>query len=168
MRTLEYRPIGIIHSPHKELAGMPIQSAGAAGVEGWVKIDPSFEEGLKDLEGFSHIILLYHFHKAGQVRLRVTPFLDSQLRGVFATRAPARPNPIGISIVELNAVEGNRLEISNVDILDETPLLDIKPFIPESDRIEEVRIGWLSSGGREMRRRRSDDRFDGESESSSA
>lgn len=163
MSGVEYQPIGIIHSPHRELSGMPIQPSGAVGVNGWVEVYPAYTDGLKDLEGFSHIILLYHLHKADEAWLHVTPFLDDTPRGVFATRAPARPNPIGLSVVALRGIEGGRLEIVNVDILDGTPLLDIKPFIPDTDRIEEVRIGWLSSSGSRMRRRKADDRFGAES-----
>jgi tRNA-Thr(GGU) m(6)t(6)A37 methyltransferase TsaA len=114
---------------------------------------------LKDLEGFSHIILIYHFHQAGPTRLTVTPFLDTEPRGVFSTRAPTRPNPIGLSIVRLLGVEGNVLRLSNVDILDGTPLLDIKPYVADFDRPRRTRAGWLKRARGQVRTKRSDDRF---------
>ncbi len=138
-----YRSIGVIHTPFKELENMPIQPSGAAGVRGTVELFPEFADGLKDLDGFSHLILLYHFHESRGYKLIVTPFLDSEPRGVFATRAPKRPNPIGLSIVRLVQVRGYTLDIENVDILDGTPLLDIKPYVPEFDHQENCRIGWL-------------------------
>ena len=138
---------------------MPIQPSGAHGIEGLVEILPPYIDGLQDLVGFSHIILLYHFHKTDRVDLVVTPFLDSKPRGVFATRAPTRPNPIGLSIVELNGIEHNKLHISNVDILDGTPLLDIKPYIPEFDHYPDVEVGWLSFSEEESQPKVSDDRF---------
>ena len=159
MSTIELQPIGIIHSPFKDIKGMPIQPSGAHGTEGLVEILPPYIDGLQDLVGFSHIILLYHFHKTDRVDLVVTPFLDSKPRGVFATRAPTRPNPIGLSIVELNGIEHNKLHISNVDILDGTPLLDIKPYIPEFDHYPDVEVGWLSSSEKESQPKVSDDRF---------
>ena len=139
---IEYTPIGTIHTPFKKVEGMPVQTKGAEGVPGTIEIDPGFAEGLKDLDGFSHVFLLYHFHRAGTRRLEVTPFLDSTPRGVFATRAPRRPNPIGLSVVRLKSVEGNVLHVENVDILDGTPLLDIKPLVPRFDITEELRSGW--------------------------
>ena len=160
MDTITYHPIGIIHSPFKALEGMPIQPSAATGIQGWVEINPEYAEGLQDLAGFSHIILLYHFHQAGNVSLRVKPFLDETLRGVFSTRAPVRPNPIGLSIVKLLAVQGTRLEIQNVDILDGTPLLDIKPYIPQMENLEDVQIGWLSNGIDNLRDTKADDRFE--------
>ncbi len=138
---------------------MPIQPAGAAGVQGTVEVWPEFVEGLKDLEGFSHIILLYHFHRAREVRLTVVPFMDSEPHGVFATRAPKRPNPIGLSVVRLIRVERNVLYIENVDILDGTPLLDIKPYVPEFDPLPVERVGWLERAKGKVQGKRSDDRF---------
>ena len=123
---IRYEPIGFVCSPFKHITEMPIQPRGAAGVQGTVEILQEFEEGLKDLEGFSHIILLYHFHRAREPKLVVTPFLDSEQHGIFATRAPTRPNPIGLSVVSLLRREGNILHIGNVDVVDGTPLLDIK------------------------------------------
>ena len=156
---ITYRPIGIIHSPFTDIAGMPIQPRGAASVPGTVEVGPEFAAGLQDLEGFSHVILLYHFHRVQEARLTVTPFLDAQPRGVFATRAPQRPNPIGLSIVKLLGIEGNILHIENVDILDGTPLLDIKPYVPEFDQHPAERIGWLEQARGRVQGQRSDDRF---------
>ncbi len=156
---IEYHPIGIIHSPFTELSGMPIQPAGAAGVEGTVEVFPKYNDGLKDLEGFSHIIMLYHFHRSKGFKLHVVPFMDSTPRGVFATRAPKRPNPIGLSVIKLQKIQDNILYIENVDILDGTPLLDIKPYVPEFDEQTEVRTGWLEEVRKEVSKRKSDQRF---------
>lgn len=157
--NIVYRSIGIIHSPFTELAGMPIQPAGAVGVVGTAVIHPEFTPGLQDLDGFSHIILLYHLHRAEAASLTVTPFLDSQPRGVFATRAPRRPNPIGLSVVKLVRVDQNVLHLENVDILDGTPLLDVKPYVPEFDHQLEIRTGWLAKAEGLVRNKKSDDRF---------
>ncbi len=154
-----YRPIGIIHSPFTEIEGMPIQPTGASGIRGSVEVFPEFTEGLKDLDGFSHVILLYHFHQVREVKLVVTPFMDPQPRGVFATRAPKRPNPIGLSIVKLLGIEQNVLHVENVDILDGTPLLDIKPYVPEFDHHPADRVGWLARAKGQVRRQKSDSRF---------
>lgn len=159
MERLEYRPIGVIHSPFARVEGMPIQPSRAKGVEGLVEVFPEFQEGLRDLEGFSHLILLYHFHMVSGYSLRVIPFLDKEPRGVFATRAPKRPNPIGLSVVRLGRLEGGSLRVLDVDILDGTPLLDIKPYVPEFDSRSQVRIGWLEEARREDRKALSDDRF---------
>lgn len=157
--SMDYRPIGIIHSPFTEPRGMPIQPAGARGVAGTVEVFDEFRDGLADLDGFSHVILLYHFHRSEGFSLSVVPFLDAQARGVFATRAPRRPNPIGLSVVKLCAVEGGVLHIENVDVLDGTPLLDIKPYVPQFDAAEDVRTGWLEAAGEGAKEKRSDDRF---------
>jgi len=154
-----YRPIGILHTPFRDLAGMPIQPTGEASAPGTAEIFPSFADGLKDLEGFSHIILLYHLHQVKRTDLRVVPFLGMEVRGVFATRAPTRPNPIGLSVVRLQAIEDNVLHLANVDILDGTPLLDIKPYVPAFDRPKRARAGWLEVVQREVRTRQADDRF---------
>ena len=159
MMTIEYKPIGIIHTPFNDPEGMPIQPAGAEGIKGTVEIFPEYENGLKDLEGFSHIILLYHFHQSKGFNLHVVPFMDSQIRGVFATRAPKRPNPIGLSVVKLRKVEGRTLHVENVDILDGTPLLDIKPYVPEFDKKTPVRTGWLENTRKTVSERKSDKRF---------
>lgn len=154
-----YRPIGIIYSPFHDLKEMPIQPTSSASAPGWIEIYPEFVEGLKHLEGFSHIILLYHLHQVKKTELIVTPFMDTEKRGVFATRAPTRPNPIGLSIVELKHIHGNQLELGNIDILDGTPLLDIKPYVPDFDQPENVKIGWLETSRSNIRHARSDDRF---------
>ena len=156
---IDYRPIGVIHSPFTDIEGMPIQPTGASGIRGTVEVFPEFAEGLKDLEGFSHIILLYHFHRAQGSKLVVTPFMDSQPHGVFATRAPKRPNPIGLSIVKLLSIEQNILHIENVDILDGTPLLDIKPYVPEFDQPQADRVGWLEQAKGRVQTKKSDNRF---------
>jgi len=144
MKEIRYTPIGIIHSPFKEPRGMPIQPTAAKGVRGTVELRPEYVDGLKDIEGFSHIILLFHLHLSQDYSLEVRPFLDDHLRGVFATRAPRRPNPIGISTVRLVKVEGRVLQVEDVDIVDGTPLLDIKPYVPEMDGRNADRIGWLT------------------------
>jgi tRNA-Thr(GGU) m(6)t(6)A37 methyltransferase TsaA len=156
---IEYQKIGLIHSPFKNIREMPIQSVGASGIKGIVEVFPAFTEGLKDVEGFSHIILLYHFHQIKESMLLVTPFLDSQPRGVFATRAPKRPNPIGLSVVKLDGIEGNILHVENVDIIDGTPLLDIKPYVPEFDNHPADRVGWLEKAKGRVKSQKSDGRF---------
>jgi len=156
---IPFTPIGIIHSPYKELEGMPIQPAGAEGVRGTVELHPEYQAGLQDLEGFSHIILLYHFHCSRGYTLQVIPFLDTQPRGLFATRAPKRPNAIGLSVVALESIDEAVLHLKNVDILDGTPLLDIKPYVPEFDKQDEVRTGWLEEAGKNAGARASDGRF---------
>jgi tRNA-Thr(GGU) m(6)t(6)A37 methyltransferase TsaA len=154
-----FQSIGFIYSPFKELVGMPIQPTGAKGIRGKVEVFPEYMEGLTDLGGFSHIILLYYFHKTKKTKLLVTPFLDTFPRGIFATRAPSRPNPIGLSIVKLQYVEDNILYIENVDVLDGTPLLDIKPYVPEFDQYSNTQIGWLEQNKGELSTTRADNRF---------
>jgi len=156
---INFHPIGIIHSPFKDLANMPIQPTGEASAPGTVEVSPEFSAGLKDLDGFSHIILLYYLHKVSQMQLSIVPFLDSQVHGVFATRAPVRPNPIGISVVPLQKIEGNILFVDQLDVLDGTPLLDIKPYVPEFDERALSRIGWLEQAKGQARLVRSDNRF---------
>lgn len=156
---IEFDPIGVIHTPFTEREGMPIQPAGAVGVKGTVELFEDFHPGLKDLDGFSHIILLYHFHRSHSFNLHLVPFMDSELRGLFATRAPKRPNAIGLSVVQLDRIKDGVLHIQNVDILDGTPLLDIKPYVPEFDAQVEVRTGWLEKAREIVSRRKSDDRF---------
>ena len=159
MNQISYTPIGIIHSPFNESDGMPIQPSGAQGIKGHILINKDFVEGLDDLDGFSHIYLLYHLHLSNSYNLKVAPFLDDQRRGIFSTRAPKRPNPIGLSVVKLNKIVMNRLESENVDIIDRTPLLDIKPYIPDMDEVDYSRIGWLSKHIKEIYSRKSDQRF---------
>ena len=161
---IEFQPIGVIHTPFTVLESMPIQPAGGDGVQGTVDVFEEYRAGLKDLDGFSHIILLYHSHHSRGFRTHVVPFLDSQPRGVFATRAPRRPNPIGLSVVRLNRIEGGVVHIENVDILDGTPLIDIKPYVPEFDAQGDVRTGWLDHVSTPVPQRKSDDRFKQEHE----
>jgi tRNA-Thr(GGU) m(6)t(6)A37 methyltransferase TsaA len=144
MKTAEIvlNPIGVIRSPNTDPSKTPIQPSYAEGLKGYAEIYPEYAEGLKYLEGFSHIFLIYYFHKASSEKLKVIPYLDSVERGVFATRAPSRPNKIGISLVELVKIEGNVLHLNKVDILDGTPLLDIKPYISRFDKVENSRNGW--------------------------
>ena len=157
---ITYSPIGIINSPYSDTIGMPIQPAGSRGAEGKIQLFDEFVPGLKDLDGFSHIILLYHFHKAKGPKLIVTPFLDNAERGLFSTRAPSRPNPIGLSVVRLEKIEGNIVRVRNIDVLDGTPLLDIKPFIPEFDAYDpDVRTGWFKKVRNEVTEKKSDGRF---------
>jgi len=156
---VKYRSIGTIHSPFKDIEGMPIQPSGAGGVRGRVEVLPELREGLKDLAGFSHIILLYHFHRVQGFELVVVPFMDTEPRGVFATRAPKRPNAIGLSVVKLVGIEGNVVEVEGVDVLDGTPLLDIKPYVPAFDEPVVERVGWLEGVEGGVRGKRSDGRF---------
>lgn len=138
---------------------MPIQPRGAPEVEGYVLVDKKYIGGLQDLEGFSHIYLLYSFHEATRTELLVTPFMDQQVRGVFATRSPLRPNHIGISIVQLKRVERGKLVVQGIDILDRTPLLDIKPYMEKFDAVNESVSGWLRASDEEISEKRSDNRF---------
>lgn len=156
---IKYKPIGIIHSPFKDTYGVPIQSINAKGIEGMIEIFPKYAKGLKDIEGFSHIILIYHFHLCKKFSLEVKPYMNNKLHGIFATRAPARPNPIGISIVHLIKVDKNKLYIEDVDIIDGTPLLDIKPYIPEFDVRETEKIGWLKNNINKISKIRDNGRF---------
>jgi tRNA (adenine37-N6)-methyltransferase len=133
--------IGLIHTPFKTPAETPIQSSRSTQ-EGWIEVFPEFAEGLQDIEAFSHLYLLYHLHQADQAQLLVEPFLDTVKHGVFATRYPFRPNHIGLSIVQLLSRQGNRLEIAGVDMFDQTPLFDIKPYVPDFDQRDKVRAGW--------------------------
>jgi len=159
MEEVIYRPIGIIRSPYRETTGTPIQTTGAEGVGGTVELLPECAEGLKDLDGLSHIILIYHFHLSKGYSLTVEPFLDDTPRGVFATRAPRRPNAIGFSVVRLVKVEGTTLDIEDVDVIDRTPLLDIKPYVPEFDAKEAERIGWLTGRAERAAETGADERF---------
>ncbi len=154
-----FKPIGFIRSPHATLEGMPIQPAGAKDIEGSVVVNPMYEEGLEDLDGFSRIFLFYFFHKSKGFDLKVKPFMDTSERGLFSTRAPRRPNPLGISVVELLGREGNILHVRGVDILDQTPIIDIKPYVPRFDSHESERTGWLEKNAVKADSMRSDKRF---------
>ena len=163
MYYIAYKAIGIVHSPHLVPEGTPIQPAASredlnddlASIE----IFHEFAKGLKDLDGFSHIYILFHMHLAKKEELLVTPFLDTHLRGVFATRSPARPNPIGLSVVRLEKIEDNYLYIRNHDMIDCTPVLDIKPYVPSFDVHDAAKFGWLEKNIRKMHGTVDDGRF---------
>lgn len=159
MNDIILRPIGIIHSPFTDRSDMPIQPCGARDVAGRAVIDADLAPGLQDLDGFSHIYLLYHFHMSRGYDLTVTPFMDPAARGLFSTRAPRRPNQIGLSIVRLERVEGNVLHLLDVDVLDGTPLLDIKPYFRAFDAFPEAVSGWAESRQDQAGGVRSDERF---------
>ena len=159
MTEIVFNPIGIIHSTFKSLENIPIQNSGAKDQKGTIEIFPEFAAGLSDLEGFSHIILIYHLHLVSHSSLLVKPFMDTQERGIFSTRSPVRPNPIGLTVVKLNGITDNFLSIENLDMLDQTPLLDIKPYLPMIDDMQNVRIGWLTGKIQNFETAKSDSRF---------
>jgi tRNA (adenine37-N6)-methyltransferase len=138
------RPIGVIHSPFTDKSQTPIQSSISKAI-GRVEVFSEFSDGLQDIEGFSHLYLLYVFHCSSECTLQVKPFLDDHLHGLFATRHPCRPNPIGLSVVHLIERRYNLLEVEGVDVLDGTPLLDIKPYVPDFDVMNEIRTGWYAT-----------------------
>ena len=154
-----YKVIGVIYSPFKSPKGTPIQPRGAKGVRGKIVLKEEYKEGLKDLEEFSHIILVYHFHLSQGYSLTVTPYMDDSPHGVFATRAPKRPNPIGLSVVKLLSIKDNILEIEDVDVVDGTPLLDIKPYVPDFDIRKVEKFGWLEEVIHKLPAKRDDGRF---------
>jgi tRNA-Thr(GGU) m(6)t(6)A37 methyltransferase TsaA len=159
MKEIIYKPIGIIHSPFEKPEGTPIQPASAQGIEGSVHVFREYAEGLTDVEGFSHLILIYHFHLSKKGSLTCKPFLDSRAHGVFAIRGPSRPNPIGTSVVRLLRVEENILHVQDMDIVDGTPLLDIKPYVPAFDVRQAERIGWLEERIQGLPSSKDDGRF---------
>ena len=159
MNRITYKPIGVIHSPFKEPKGTPIQPASAKGVIGTIEIFSDYAKGLQDVDGFSHIILIYHFHLSKPSPLIARPFMDNKPHGIFAIRGPSRPNPIGISIVRLIKIKGNILYVQDLDIVDGTPLLDIKPYVPEFDRTEVTSIGWLEKNINKLPKMKDDGRF---------
>lgn len=154
-----FNKIGVIRTPHKDRAGAPVQPAGAAGFNGRVELFPEYAQGLDDLDGFDRIILIYHFHLSTGFELKVIPFLDKTPRGLFATRAPKRPNQVGLSIVRLLRIEGAVIHIGDVDILDNSPLIDIKPYVPKFDAYPDARAGWVDISGDQVETIRSDQRF---------
>ena len=151
--------IGIIHTPYTTPEKMPIQPVSAGDAAGRIILNSELQDGLLDLDGFSHLFLIYRFHRSDSYHLLVKPFLDDRQHGVFATRAPRRPNPIGLSIVRLVAIRENVIEFMGADMLDGTPLLDIKPYIPQFDHVEQARSGWLQASVDEIQDKVSDDRF---------
>jgi tRNA-Thr(GGU) m(6)t(6)A37 methyltransferase TsaA len=159
MNEIIYHPIGVIHSNFQAKENMPIQASFAKDAAGYIEIFDDYVEGLKDLEQFSHLILTYHFHLSKGYDLVAKPFLDENKHGVFAIRSPRRPNPIGVSIVRLEGIEGNILHISEVDIIDGTPLLDIKPYIPDFDSRSDVKTGWYENRAKDNKGYKSDNRF---------
>lgn len=159
MKEVRYKPIGVIHSPFKEPKGLPMQSTSSKSVRGTVELESEYVDGLKDIEGFSHIILIFHLHLSKGYSLEVKPFLDDHLHGLFTTRAPRRPNPIGISVVRLLKVEGRVLYVEDLDMVDGTPLLDIKPYVPVLDDRKAERIGWLSGKVDQMHATNADEKF---------
>ena len=142
-KQIKLKPIGIIHTPYKEPTGIPIQGKFEKGVTAQVELFPGYQDGLKDIEGFSHIVLIYYFDRSKFEQLVSRPFLEDETHGIFAIRSPHRPNHIGFSIVTLKKVENNIITFSEVDILDGTPLLDIKPYVAYFDSRENVINGWL-------------------------
>jgi tRNA-Thr(GGU) m(6)t(6)A37 methyltransferase TsaA len=143
MKKIRLKPIGIIHTPYKEPKGMPIQGKFKKGIKGKIEIFPQYKQGLKDIEGFSHLILIYYFDRSKEEKLLGKPFLGDKEHGIFAIRSPHRPNHLGVSIVKLEKVKGNIIIFSEVDMLDNTPLLDIKPYVQYFDSRKCVKSGWI-------------------------
>ena len=141
--NITINPIGVIHSPYKEPRDMPIQGIFKPETEACVELKVELSDGLKDLEGFSHAILLYYFHRSSKEQIQGNPFLEDATHGIFAMRSPHRPNHIGLSIVKISSIDGNKLHFSEVDVLDQTPVLDIKPYVKYFDVRESVVSGWL-------------------------
>lgn len=156
---IEFLPIGIIHTPFKTVNGMPIQPVSDNDSEGWIEIFDQYAAGLADLDGFSHVYLIFHLHQCKGFRLKVIPFLDTVERGIFSTRSPLRPNPVGLSVVKLVSVAGNIVKIRGLDILDGTPLIDIKPFVPMFENAENIKTGWYAGKEKDIPGKLSDGRF---------
>lgn len=159
MNNIIYQPIGIVHSPFKTAQGTPIQPLADCDTEACIEIYNEYLDGLLDLEQFSHIYVLFHLHLAQPKGLRVIPFLDTQTHGIFATRSPGRPNPIGLSVVKLCRIEGNMLYIKNMDLLDGSPIIDIKPYIPQFDIHQTTQNGWFDKNIHKMNQQKDDGRF---------
>lgn len=165
MDLITYAPIGVIRTPYTQITGMPVHAVATPEVVGTVEIAPEYAAGLRDLDDFSHLILLYHLHEIRGHALEVRPYLagaDDPPRGVFATRSPKRPNPIGLAVVRLIGIDGHILRIAGVDMLDNTPLLDIKPYVPAFDARPADRIGWYAGNLENVARVRADERFHGQ------
>lgn len=154
-----YRPIGVARTRYATQAGMPLQSVAALDEPGRLELDPELAPGLRDLDGFSHLHVISHLHRSEPGDLVVVPFLDQTARGVFATRSPRHPNPIGLSIVRLVAIDGSTLHVTGLDLLDGTPVLDVKPYVPAFDHVDADRVGWFEGRADAVHTRRADDRF---------
>jgi tRNA-Thr(GGU) m(6)t(6)A37 methyltransferase TsaA len=160
LNNIKFRAIGVIYTPWQSRKNIPVQPIGGIGVKGKIVMESEFIPYLKDVDGFSHLILLYFMHLVNMHNAQVIPFLDNVPRGLFSTRAPNRPNPIGLSIVRLIKIEKNILHIQDLDMVDGTPLLDIKPYIPAVDSVQTENIGWLRNKVKNFQIKRSDARFD--------
>lgn len=157
--VIQYQPIGVFRSPFDDVEGMPIQPVGGKAVEGTIEILPEYRQGLQDLDGFSHIIVLSHLHRIEGYDLIVKPFLDVNKHGIFATRSPKRPNPIGFSVMELMDVTETSIEVSGVDVVNGTPVLDVKPYVADFDVWEAERFGWFEGKSQNAGHHLSDSRF---------
>lgn len=156
---IEFQPIGIIHTPHTTVENMPVQPAARKDIVGQIEIFDEYREGLCDLDGFSHVYVIFHLHKCKGYRLKVIPFLDVVERGIFATRSPSRPNPVGLSLVEIVSINDRIITIKGADMLDGTPLIDIKPYVPDFEAAENIRKGWLEGKEKDIPGKLSDGRF---------
>ena len=156
---MNIEPIGIIYTPYIDLQNMPIQPKGSTSATAKIVINKEYIDGLKDLDGFSHIYLIYHFHKATRTELNVIPFMDKEARGVFSTRSPLRPSHIGMSITKIISIKDNIVTVVGIDILNETPLLDIKPYIPQFEDVVDVKTGWMNKKESDVISKLSDNRF---------
>lgn len=159
MDEITFRPIGVIRSSFKQARGTPIQAGAARNASATVEVYDAYLQGLEDLDGFSHIILLYHFHLTRGYSLKVVPYLDTLERGVFSTRAPRRPNRIGLAVVELIRIENNIIYFRGNDMVDGTPVLDIKPYLPEFDHRVVTKKGWLEKKLKDLGDHTDDGRF---------
>jgi len=143
MQEIMMKAIGVVRSPYQQTKDMPIQGKFQPGVRAYVELERKYAAGLKDLEGFSHAIIIYYFHKSTEEKVMARPFLEDVEHGIFAIRSPHRPNHIGLSVVKIEGIEGNKLHFSEVDVLDQTPVLDIKPYVKHFDSREQVVCGWI-------------------------
>ena len=143
MKKITMNPIGVIHSPYKQIKDMPIQGKFKPGVKAWIELKKEYDSGFKDLDGFSHAIIIYYFHKSEKIEIEGKPFLENDKHGIFAIRSPHRPNHIGLSVIKIEGIEKNKLHFSEVDVLDGTPVLDIKPYVRQFDVRDNIVSGWL-------------------------
>lgn len=157
--SISYSPIGYFRSPFKAVKGMPIQPLGGQNIEGSIEILPDFRAGLRDLEGFSHVFVLYHLHEIKGYDLMIQPFLDTKKHGVFATRSPKRPNPIGLSVMKLIEITDENVVLRGIDVLDNTPVIDIKPYVADFDQCDADSFGWFEGKSSNAVHHRSDERF---------